>query len=71
MIYPIQLSDNSALRTKAEAINSSVHGALDRIVASILATRTNMILRSREEIFPTSPQPSSPFELRADNSSSK
>jgi hypothetical protein len=71
MISPFQLSDSLALRAKAEAINSSAHGALDRIVASLLATRTKMILRSREEIVPTPPHPSSPFELRADNSSSK
>jgi len=70
MISPFQLSDSSVLRTKAQAINSSIHGALDRIVVSLLATKTNTILRSREE-FPTSRQPSSPFKLRPDNSSSK
>jgi hypothetical protein len=52
MISPFQLSDSSVLRTKAQAINSSIHGALDRIVVSLLATKTNTILRSRKE-FPT------------------
>jgi hypothetical protein len=61
MITPIQISDSLALRAKAEAINSSVNGALDRIVASLLATTTHTIHRSRRGIFPTVVHPL--FEL--------
>ena len=61
MITPIHLSDSLALRARAEAINSSVHGALDRIVASLLATTTHTIHRSRRGMFPTVVHPL--FEL--------
>ena len=66
MIIPTHLSDSLALRARAEAINSSVHGALDRIVASLLATTTHTIHRSRRGMFPTVVHPL--FELRKDRS---
>jgi hypothetical protein len=72
MISPFQFSDSLALRAKAEAINSSVHGALDRLVASLLSTTTHTIHRSRRGIFPGLKHPPSLFELpreRSDTSS--
>jgi hypothetical protein len=66
MIIPIHLSDSLALRARAEAINSSVHGALDRFVASLLATSAHTIRRSRGAIFPTVVHPL--YEMRRDRS---
>jgi hypothetical protein len=66
MIIPIQISDSLALRARAEAINSSVHGALDRFVASLLATSAHTIRRSRGAIFPSVVHPL--YEMRRDRS---
>ena len=69
MISPIHLSDSQALRARAEAIHSSVHGVLDRIVASLLATTTHTIHRSRRGMFPGVRHPL--LELRREDSSAR
>jgi hypothetical protein len=66
MIIPVHLSDSLALRARAEAINSSALGILNRFVASLLATSAHTIRRSRGAIFPTVVHPL--FELRKDRS---
>jgi hypothetical protein len=59
MILPIQLSDShgrQARRARLEAIHFSPGRILNRIVASLLATTANAILRSRGGIFPAVPR---------------
>jgi len=52
MITPVQLSASPAPRAGADAFHFSVQRMLDRIVASLLATTTHTIHRSRRGIFP-------------------
>jgi hypothetical protein len=52
MFFPIQFSNSLAFRTKAEAIHLTALRALDRLVASILATRAKTISGSRGAILP-------------------
>jgi hypothetical protein len=66
MSIPIHLSDSLALRAKAEAINSSVYAALNRFVASLLATSAHTMRHSRGAIFPTVVHPL--YEMRKDRS---
>ena len=61
MTFHIHLPDSPALRARAEAVNSSVNGALDRLVASLLSTTTHTIHVSRRGMFSTMRHP--PYEL--------
>jgi len=52
MFFPIHFSNSLAFRAKAEAIHLTAIRALDRLVASLLATRAKTITRSRGAILP-------------------
>jgi hypothetical protein len=65
MFFPIHFSNSLAFRAKAEAIHLTAIRALDRLVASLLATRAKTITRSHGAILPGLPHRRRPPKDRA------